>query len=399
MHSADTLAFEKNDDDGSMDMFWLCVYCISCLMMVYTLYRGGKKAISAAKEYNRLDLDDESAKAIAGFLQAYMHTFHTTKDTLPLPEDEAAIIAVGPHKTGAVDAFSFAANVKGKTPRFFATNTFFQTPLVGGGIKWFMTKFNVIVVDFGKQTEGKVNARQAVLDAGNKALEEKGRVAVFPQGNFAYIGKEAPIVYSGTARMAIKNGLPIHLVRLDGFKSLENGWPVFVRNNSIYRALGTLFHRNNIKTNLCWAIDVHLRGGNQFLSEEEKIRLINAEMYAFFRHIEELTPARIEKIKSEIALGLHLKVWDNRFGKYSLEKQLAKLDSEFSALDKQLAEMPKIVEIPAEGDASKGGLEVVPHRPDTLLVPKARRHSGEFTSEFEEEDDLDKMSRAASTLG
>ena len=353
-----TSGFETDDVDGSMDMFWMCVYCISFLMISYTAMRVGKKAITEAKRYNRLDdLDDDSSEVFAGFLQAYMHTFHTTKDTLQLPEDEAAIIAAGPHKTGAVDAFSLVANIKGATPRFLATNTFFQMPLVGGVIKWFMDKFKVIVVDFSQKTDGKVNARQAVLDAGNKALAEKRRVAVFPQGNFAYIGKEPPIVFSGAANMAIHNGLPIHVVRLDGYKSLQNGWiPLLLRNDPRYRAMATLFHRNNVTTNLCWVIDVHLRDSNKFLPLDEKIRLINAEMFAFFRNTKDVSPAQIDKIKDQIALGLHLKVWDNRFGKFKLEKQLTKLDGEFKALEGQIARRTKIEEKDGDEEALQSQL-------------------------------------------
>lgn len=325
-------SLEDNDIEHMQETLWMYFYCFTFIVSSCSL-------LKAAEKYNRLDLKYRAGRMVAGFLEAFVHLLHSRKQTLPLRKDEAAILAAGPHRTGAVEAFALASNMEGAPPRYFATDTFFKVPYIGSLIKRFMKMFEVIVVDFTTNTGGKTNARSAVLEAANRVLQDKGRVALFPQGNLAYIGEDAHIVYNGAAKMAIHNSLPIQVVRLDGFWSLENPLlPLFVKNDKNYRGFGSLAHPNDVKTNLCWEIDVHLRPENVDLPEAEKIRLINAELYAFFRHTQELTLSEIDKIKMEIESGEHLEIWDNKFGKYHLSKTLSKLEGTIKALETELLE-------------------------------------------------------------
>ena len=174
----------------------------------------------------------------------------------------------------------------------------------------------------------------SVLETAAKVIKENGRVALFPQGNFAKLGKEPPIIYPGAARLAIQTKTPIHVIRLDGFWCIQNPLlPQSLRNNAYYRAFFSIFHPNNITTTLCSVIDFHLLPANQELSDDEKINEINAQLYAFFRHTGELTPRQIADIKQDIAAGKHRAIWKNRFERHSLEKELRKKDIELQALE------------------------------------------------------------------
>ncbi|WP_367605723.1 lysophospholipid acyltransferase family protein [Legionella sp. W05-934-2] len=337
--------FETNStcnlDDNNDSSYWIFYTLIAFLMMAYALMRFAERS-------NRINYEHRITRIIAGFIQLTMRAFHTNQEPLAIPNNSKALLTLVPHRTGW-EAVAVAAHMEGNAPQFLATDGFNKIP----GVKGFLSMFKTIPVKANptKKTEDdttnvkgqivatKETANSDVLDSAAKALENNGCVALFPQGNFAYIGKDAPMIYSGAAKLALRTKTPIHVIRLDGFWSLNNPFiPLFVRNNIYYRAFLSGLHMNNVKPIVCHVIDFHLKedkGG--FEKEEDIINEINAQLYAFARHTEELTPRKINKIKEEIANGDHRKIWTNKVDQYKTEKTLKGLKEEQGKLEEQIS--------------------------------------------------------------
>ncbi len=216
-------------------------------------------------------------------------------------------------------------------PQFFATTAYNFIP----GVPSLMKMFKVIPVEANaiKGNNGR-SANAGALEQASKVLSENGCVALFPQGNFARIGQEPPRVYSGAAKLALENKVPIHVIRLDGFWCLQNPLiPLFIRNNAYYRAFFSAFHLNNIRATVCCEIDFHLKDENKLLSDEEKIEEICAQLYAYYRHTQELTEKQIGDIKTEVKNGLHLTIWKKKVELDETEKKLLNLKKERTELE------------------------------------------------------------------
>lgn len=286
-----------------------------CVLVGMSFLMLGYSLVRYAEKNNRLDYAERLTRITSGFLRLLMLALHTTDDAVQLPDSGASLIALGPHRTGW-ESILFGSKIKGEPPRFLATDAFGNIP----GMTGFMRMFKVIPV---KANPSKDSRNTQALEAATAALNEAGRVALFPQGNFSYLGQAPRRIYDGVAKLAITTKTPIHVIRLDGFWSIYNPLiPKFIRNNLSYRAFLSFFHMNNVKTNLCCIIDFHLQPQNESLSVTEKVNEINAQLYAFFRHTEELTPHQIANINKEIAAGEHRPIWENKLRQYCLEKEL-----------------------------------------------------------------------------
>jgi 1-acyl-sn-glycerol-3-phosphate acyltransferase len=310
--------FDNSNNDGDdlnhvvlIGMFYLICFSTASYFLV-----------ASAERKNKLNYEDRIARVMAGFIQLFMRVWHTSGNRLEIPGDEPVIIAAGPHKT-ALEAAVLASKLEGNPPQFLATDSFNVIPGVASLLKMFKT----ITVESNRKAN--VSAKSQTLDKATSVLNNKGCVALFPQGNFTYIGNKPPIIYSGAAQLAIKTETKIYVVRLDGYWSITNPIiPVSVRNNRYYRAFFSAFHPNNIQTNLCSIIDFHLQDHNKKLPDEEKIREINAQLYAYFRHSSELSESDLNEIKNEIKLGKHLEIWDKAYREYQALKHInSKADS------------------------------------------------------------------------
>ncbi|WP_058533722.1 lysophospholipid acyltransferase family protein [Legionella saoudiensis] len=288
---------------------------------------------------NRLRYEDRFARIIAGILILVMRMLHTRSGDLEITNAEKQVLAIGPHRTGW-EAIAVASKMEGTPPRFFATTNFDSIPLVSS----FLRKFKTIPVD-AQATRGE-NGRSAnadALDKASKVLNENGCVALFPQGNFARLGEDPPRVYAGAAKLALDNKVPIQVIRLDGFWSLQNPLiPMFIRNSASYRAFLSFFHMNNVRATLCCTIDFHLKPENENLSDEEKIDEICAQLYAFYRHTDELTTEQIKAIKPEIEKKTHLLIWHNKVAQDGLKKQLTNLKKEEAELEEPTQELMRL---------------------------------------------------------
>ena len=274
---------------------------------------------------NTLAFDSRPTRILCGLIKVILEVFHTRSDDLTIinADGEAKLMTVGPHRTGW-EAMVLAAKIKGTPPRFFATDSFNAIP----GVASFMTRFNVITIEaLAKGQPGKT-ANSRALDKASQALQEHGCVALFPQGGFSKIGEEPRRVYDGAAKLAIRNNTPIHVVRLDGYWSLENPIiPVFMRNNRYYRAFLSAFHLNNVRATACGVIDLHLKPDNQGLTDEQKIEEINARLYAYYRCTEELSVEQIHSIDADISEGKHIPVWKAKVEHDQQEKALCSVAS------------------------------------------------------------------------
>lgn len=330
------------DDNSLLDPFWIFFAFISFIMMALMLIRYAERS-------NRFTYEDRLTRIIAGFLQMIARTFHASNEILDIPEDGAVIITLGPHRTGAVESIAAASNVKGGKPlHFFATSGFNNIPVIGPTVGKFLDKFQTILVTFQPKEANangkkKNSANSNAIELGTQAINDGGRIVLYPQGNFAKLGEEPPIIYSGAARIAISTRTPIHVIRLDGLWCIKNPLiPRFIRNNLYYRAFLSLFHMNNVTTTLCSVIDFHLQPDNESLSEDELIFEINAQLYAFYRHTEELTSEDIEDIKEDIAAGEHRTIWKEAFEQYLLEKQMkAQQEEENKSGEEPLPDSPR----------------------------------------------------------
>lgn len=311
----------NNDDDKSVSSAYTTLFLLTGLAMA--TYAIAKFAGSK----NHPNYEDRFANIIAGLLSLIMNLFHTNNDDLVIDNAANKLITVGPHRTGW-EAIAVTTKIRGTPPQFFATTSYNSIP----GIASFLKMFKAIPVT-ANATKGEngQSANVRALEHASKALSEKGCVALFPQGNFAKLGQQPPRVYTGAAKLALESKVPIHVIRLDGFWCLQNQLlPLFIRNNDYYRAIFSMFHVNNVRATLPCVIDFHLKPENEHLSDEEKIEEICAQLYAYYRHTQELTVEQFSAIKTEISNKTHLLIWNNRVKQDELSKQLLNLKKETS---------------------------------------------------------------------
>jgi len=268
-------------------------------------------------EYSQcLNYDDRVTRYCAGMLQLIMRTFHLNNlesDTIKAPGK--TLLAVLPHQT-SWDSMALGAVMVGQPPRYYTIKNFLDIPGVGA----IMRRFQAIPIEdsTGKDEKAKEKAKQRNRDAEKEAqdiLDNDGCVAIFPQGGFAKIGKPPLPVFNGTARLALntKEPTPIRVVRVSGFWSLENPLiPVSWRNNRMYRFLGTLLQFNRVKVTEEHTITWHIK--NSGATTDEKVRHINAELFAFANQNDN------QSIKAMIKSGDHLTQWDAKLRDYQEEK-------------------------------------------------------------------------------
>ncbi len=300
MYSNSNLTY-NSDADSSSSSNNLLFFLFFATISIFAIAR-------LAESSNRLNYESRSTRIIAGLLLFFTRMMHVKNENLEIPDAKKTLITVGPHRTGW-EPFALASEMKGTAPQFLATDAFNFIP----GIPQFMKMFKAIPVKINRiKTESGKSANSSAIEQASKVLSDDGCVALFPQGNFSRIDQAPPIVYPGAARIALKNNIPILVVRLDGFWSLQNPIiPLCIRNSISYRAFFSLLHMNNISVTLCSVIDFHLRPENAHLTDEEKIEEICAELYAYYRHTEDLTKEEIHSIKTEISHKTHLLTWNN----------------------------------------------------------------------------------------
>ncbi len=377
---------QNNNDDDSLSSAYTILFLLTGLaVMTYAIARF-------AESKNRFNYESRFARIVAGCLIVMTNMLHTKNSDLIITDGKKKLFAIGPHRTSE-DAFAFASllapeNVKDtpsqsgveastvdskidselvedtplsqssvealvvdsqidstqvnlvQPPQFFATTLYNFLP----GVTSFLEMLKVIPVDANaaKSDNGR-SANACALEKASQALEKGGCVALFPQGNFARLGQEPPRVYSGAAKLALMNEVPIHVIRLDGFWCLQNPLiPLFIRNNAYYSAFLSAFHPNNIRAKLCCEIDFHLKDENKHLSDEEKIEEICAQLYAYYRHTQELTEKQIGDIKPEIEKGLHLTIWKKKVELDETEKKLLNLKKERIELEKPTSEAMRL---------------------------------------------------------
>ncbi|MFJ1266943.1 lysophospholipid acyltransferase family protein [Legionella lytica] len=311
----------NNDNDSLTSYYVLFTLLVGLATTLYLITR--------AMSQNRLAYKDPSARLIAGSLTMMMNTLHTTKGDLEIKDAGGQVLAIGPHRTGLVDAAVTASKIIGTPPRFFATDAFNVLPGVGAFMKMFKT---IPVVEKAKRTTGQ-SANSGVIELGCEALDNKDCVALFPQGNIAKLGQDPHPVYAGAAKMAVKSNVPIQVIRLDGFGFEKSLLPTFIINNTMYRAMFSLFSIRNITATRCCVIDFHMQPENKHLTDEEKIDEICAQMYAYFRESKDLTPQQIKKIDTDIESKKHLLIWGNKKAQEEAKKTLSTLKKEEALFD------------------------------------------------------------------
>lgn len=326
MHSLDCRLNQPNHSDFATDStsnaYNLLILLTGLAIVTYALAR-------LAESNNRLNLDNRFARILAGLLVFIANTLHTKKDDLEIVNPEKTLIAIGPHRTGW-EAIVVASKITGTAPRFFATDAYNSIP----GVSSFLKLFKVIPVQSDRKKDNGRSANAKALEDASKILNENGCVAMFPQGNFSRLGQESPRIYPGVANLALSNKIPIQVIRLDGFFSLQNPIiPLFIRNSATYRSFLSALHLNNVSVKLCCEIDFHLKSENKHLSEEKKIEAICAQLYAYYRRTEELTDEEVESIKTEIADGTHILIWRNKVQQDDLKKQLTNAKVEGDKLE------------------------------------------------------------------
>ena len=274
---------------------------------------------------NQLHFENRSTRIITGFLTLIMR-MHTKSGDLEIinTPDEGKLIAVGPHRTGW-EAVVLASKIRGTPPRFFATDMFNVIP----GMATLMNRFKVIPIEAKSKSSSEKTANAQALEKASQALQEHGCVALFPQGGFSKMGEEPRRVYDGAAKLALMNNIAIHVIRLDGYWCLTNPLiPLFIRNNTYYRAFLSSFHMNNVRVTPCGVIDCHLKPEHKDLTDEQKIEEINARLYAYYRHTEELTVEQIHEIDSEILENKHLPIWREKVEQDKQQKALKLKDED-----------------------------------------------------------------------
>lgn len=322
------LGFDPSyDDDNAASAYNLLLFLSALAVTAYTIARY-------AEYRNHLNYDNRGTRIFIGLLKIIAESLHTKKDDMTITGHAGQIIAIGPHRTGLVDGIVVASKMKGVAPHVFATDAYDSIPGARRALK--MLNAITIKASASKNTGGRSANADALVHAG-QVLQDKGCVALFPQGNFAKIGQEPYRVYDGAAKLALQNNAAIRVIRLDGFWSIDNPLiPLIIRNNSYYRALGTFFHMNNVRVTECCVIDFHLKPEANGLSLETKIERICSEMYAFYRHTGNLTAERIKAIRkknADVSDKTHLLLWGNKLTRDQLTKKLAETDKERAELE------------------------------------------------------------------
>lgn len=307
----------NNYDDSASSAYNVLFLLAGLAVATYAIARF-------AESNNNLNYENRFARILAGLLALMMRMLHTKSGDLEITDTENKLIAIGPHRTGW-EAVVVASKIKGTPPQFLATDAYNKIP----GVASFLKMFKAIPVASNVTKGDNRTANSGALEQASKALSEKGCVALFPQGNFARLGQQPPRVYAGAAKLALTNNIPIHVIRLDGFWSLQNPViPLFIRNSAYYRAFFSAFHLNNVRATFACVIDFHLKPENEHLSEDEKIEEICAQLYAYYRHTQELTDKEVSTIKTEISDKTHLLIWKNKVKQDDLGKQLINLKKE-----------------------------------------------------------------------
>lgn len=98
------------------------------------------------------------------------------------------------------------------------------------------------------------------------------------------------------------------------------------------RAFLSSFHMNNVRVTPCAVIDFHLKPEHQDLTDEQKIEEINARLYAYYCHTEELTVEQIHAIDSEISDNKHLPIWKDKVDQDTQQKALRLKEQEDAVL-------------------------------------------------------------------
>lgn len=317
------------DDDASSAFIMLFLLAGVTLALSASLY----KLACHAESGNHFNYESRFARILAGTLLFIVNKLHTTEGDMQIPDGKNALIAAGPHRTGW-EALVLASKMKGTPPQFYATTAYNAIP----GVASFLKMFKAIPIEPSatKDPKGR-SANSKAHEFASKELKNKGCVAIFPQGNFSRPNQEPPIIYPGTAKLAVQNKIPVHVIRLDNFRCLESSYiPLFISNNALYRAFFSFFSVNNIRTSFCEVIDFHLQPENEHLRDEEKIEEINARLYAYFRHTKTLSAGEVAAIKEQIGNNKHQPFWANRMKQESLKKQILSLKEEESILEQSL---------------------------------------------------------------
>lgn len=289
----------------------------SFFLFTYLLMRMAERSC-------RIEYKSRATRTAAGFINLFLKAWHLKANNLKIYANKKTIIAAGPHRTGGLDGAIVISTVVGNPPRSWATDSFSALPIIGPNvIAPLLHAFHAISV---KANAKKIGGKSANSDAKDKAedvVNNEGCFLVFSQGNFAYLGKEPPRVYNGTAEIAINTNTPIHVVRLDGFTSFDY-LPLFITNNVYFRSMLSMLVPNNVRVTLCSVIDWHLKEENMNIPFNEKVRLINAELYAYFRNTDQLSVKQIDDIRQSIKDKTHLTIWDKKLVVDQLKKTLKK---------------------------------------------------------------------------
>lgn len=315
------------DEDNSTSSAYNLLFLLAGIAaMTYALARF-------AESQNTLNYEHRLTRIVAGSIMFFVNLLHTQKGDVALPDGKKKVFALGPHRTGW-EAAVFATKMKGEPPRFFGTTAYDVVP----GVHSFMEMFKRIpIIPSPDKHKMKGAANEAALELAYKVIQEEGCVALFPQGNFARIGEDPPRIYTGAAKIALHEKVPLHVIRLDGFRCIENTWlPLFIRNYAYYRAMLSFFSINNIRITMCTEIDFHLRPENAQLSDDEKITEICAQLYAYYRQTKELSTEEIKAIKEQINDNKHHQFWQNKINQEDVKKKLIELKDEEVKLEQSL---------------------------------------------------------------
>ncbi len=277
---------------------------------------------------NKIEYKNPTARMLSRVITYIAHLLHTKSGDIEIAS-KGALITAGPHLT-ALDAFVIATKIKGPPPQFLATDMFDSIP----GVAALLDTFEVVRIRAKAKSQDGKSANAKALDEASQILKKEGCIVMFPHGNFAQIDKEAPPIYRGAPTLAVENGVPIEVIRIDGFWCLKNSLlPTWLRNRQEYRAFGALFHMNNIRVTHCCVIDFHLRPENAHMSKADLITEISAQLYAYYKYTGDLTPNQIDCIKTEISSKTHLTIWQKRVERDELGKRIGQIKQEEVALE------------------------------------------------------------------
>lgn len=328
------LGIDNNDADVASSAYNLLFLLTGLVIAAYSIARY-------AEYRNHFNYENRSARIIYGLINIITETLHTRSSDSKITGYEGQILVVGPHRTGLLDGATVASKMRGEqgkqaeAPHFFATDVYNSIP----GAECVMKMLNAITIKANsRKTKEGQSAHAHALEQAGQVLRNKGCLILFPQGNFSKIGQEPFGIFNGAARLAVQNNAAIRVIRLDGLWSIDNPFiPVFIRNNSYYRALGSFFHMNNVRVTECRVIDFHLKDDESAgLNEAQKIDKIGAQIYAFYRQTENLPVDQIRAINRQVTNvsdKTHLLIWNNKLARDQLTKQLTAIDKERNELE------------------------------------------------------------------